>query len=370
MLEKKESDKGKRLNQRMQHFLVLQYLLEHSDENHYVKVKDLLAYLKDCCDVCVECRSIYKDVREINIAKIMLEEGIDHQEAEALLEEDPDRATIKFKKKNGYYVASRSIDPSDARLLVEALHTARFVTERDTQYIADSVGRLLSKHQREQIKHDAFAVSREKTDNAKLFDNVDLIHSAMTEYKEGKYHTPEKIRFKYLKCTIQNPTQRVERRRGSDYVVSPHAIMINEGNYYLLGIDDKSKRLLTYRIDRMNKVKLTGEVREGNELTQNLKEYLDTYSKRVFSMYTGRRELVRIRFTNDLLDSIVDRFGNYASYLTEDSRHFTVSVSVEISPMFFGWLCGFGNKAKLLSPSPVIEEFEKHLSKIQGLYQR
>ena len=102
MLEKKESDKGKRLNQRMQHFLVLQYLLEHSDENHYVKVKDLLAYLKDCCDVCVECRSIYKDVREINIAKIMLEEGIDHQEAEALLEEDPDRATIKFKKKNGY----------------------------------------------------------------------------------------------------------------------------------------------------------------------------------------------------------------------------------------------------------------------------
>jgi predicted DNA-binding transcriptional regulator YafY len=86
-------------------------------------------------------------------------------------------------------------------------------------------------------------------------------------------------------------------------------------------------------------------------------------------MYTGRRELVRIRFTNDLLDSIVDRFGNYASYLTEDSRHFTVSVSVEVSPMFFGWLCGFGNKAKLLSPSPVIEEFTKHLAKMQELYQ-
>jgi predicted DNA-binding transcriptional regulator YafY len=87
-------------------------------------------------------------------------------------------------------------------------------------------------------------------------------------------------------------------------------------------------------------------------------------------MYTGRRELVRIRFTNDLLDSIVDRFGNYASYLTEDNRHFTVAVSVEISPMFFGWLSGFANKAKILSPSSVIEEYEKHLSKIQDLYHR
>jgi predicted DNA-binding transcriptional regulator YafY len=370
MEENMMNGKGRKANQRMQHFLVLQYLLEHTDENHYVGADDLVEYLKSKCEIYSENRSIYKDIREINIAYLMIEEDVTHQEAVEMLNEDPDRATVKYKKKNGYYIANRSIAPADARLLVEALHTARFVTKRDTEYIADSVGKLLSEHQRERIKHDTFAVAREKTNNVQLFDNVDLIHSAMAEYKEGKRHEPEKIRFKYLKCTIQNPTQRVERRRGSDYIVSPHAIMINEGNYYLLGIDDKSKRLLTYRIDRMINVKFTGEMREGNELTRNLQEYLDTYSKRVFSMYTGRRELVRIRFTNDLLDSTVDRFGNYASYLTEDNWHFTVAVSVEISPMFFGWLSVFANKAKILSPSSVIEEYEKHLSKIQDLYHR
>lgn len=369
MSENKDG-RGRKPNQRMQHFLVLQYLLEHSDANHYVKAKELLEYLKVSCDIIVKERSLYKDIKEINIAYVMLEDSVGHEDAEAILEDDPDRETVKYKKKNGYYVAKRSLDPSDARLLVEALHTARFVTERDTEYIADQVGSFLSEHQREQIKHDTFAVARVKTDNAKVFDNVDMIHSAMAQFYEGKSHVPEKIRFKYLKCTIQNPTQSVARRKGNDYVVSPHAIIINEGNYYLLGIEDKSKKLLTYRIDRMNRVRLAGEAREENALTRNLKEYLDTYSLRVFSMYTGRRETVRIRFTNDLLDTVVDRFGNYASYIKDDSKHFTVSVSVEISPMFFGWLCGFANKAKLISPDSVVEDFAKHIAKIQGLYQR
>ena len=79
--------------------------------------------------------------------------------------------------------------------------------------------------------------------------------------------------------------------------------------------------------------------------------------------------MVRIRFINDLLDTVHDRFGDYASYFKDDAKHFIVSVTVEISPMFFGWLCGFGKKAKLLSPSPVIEEFTQHLAKMQELYQ-
>jgi predicted DNA-binding transcriptional regulator YafY len=87
-------------------------------------------------------------------------------------------------------------------------------------------------------------------------------------------------------------------------------------------------------------------------------------------MYGGRRENVRIRFVNTLLDTVYDRFGDYASYFIEDDRHFTVSVSVEISPMFFGWLCGFGNKAVLLSPDAVIEEFLKHVDKMYEKYKQ
>lgn len=370
MAETMTRGQGKKPNQRMQHFLVLQYLLEHSDENHFISTEEIVSYLKDSCGISAERRSIYKDVNEINIAYVILNEGVTHQEAIELLEDDTDLETIRYKKNNGYYVARRPLHISDARLIVECVHTARFVTKRESENIADDIGKLLSENQRAQIKHEAFAVARVKNDNARLFENVDIIHEAMANKINGKLHEPEKIRFRYLKCTIQNRKQKAECRNGNDYVVSPHAIMINEGNYYLLGIEDKKKKLRTYRVDRMTKVRLTGERRDTNTETDNLKEYLETYPQRVFSMYGGRRENVRIRFVNTLLDTVYDRFGDYASYFIEDDRHFTVSVSVEISPMFFGWLCGFGNKAVLLSPDAVIEEFLKHVDKMYEKYKQ
>ena len=328
-----------------------------------------VAYLGETCEIQCEERSIYKDIREINIAYIMIEEGVTHQDAVEILEDDPESATIRYKKKNGYYVARRPLDVSDARLIVECLHTARFVSERDTKFISKNIGSFLSDHQREEIEHDTFAVARVKTNNKDLFDTVDIIHSAMKENRGGKWHDPEKIRFKYLKCTIQNTSQKVARRRGEDYVVSPHAIMINEGNYYLLGIDDKKKKLRTYRLDRMKNVELTGEIREVNADTKNLKNYLENYSQRVFSMYGGELKEVRIRFTNDLLDTVVDRFGSYALYMSCDERHFVIKVSVEVSKTFFGWLCGFGKKAKLISPDDVVGKFKLHLDNMQELYK-
>ena len=364
--KEKDSRHGRKPNQRMKHIFVLHYLMEYSDEQHPVRLEDLKDTLKEN-GIPAERKALYKDIEEINIVQVMAREGVTFDKAVQLLQEDPDEyQTVKYKKKHGYYVAKRSLELDDARLLAECVQTARFVTARESEALVEGLGSFLSEHQRDAIQHEPFAVAREKTNSAQVFGNVDTIHAAMAQSAD---HAPEKIRFKYLKCTIQNVNELVKRRHGEFYIVSPHAIMINEGNYYLLGIDDKSKQLRTYRIDRMTHVRAIGEAREGNAETENLKEYLTDYYRRVFSMYGGRRELVCIRFPNSLLDTVVDRFGDYATYLEEDKRHFVVSVAVEISPMFFGWLCGFGNKSRLLSPSPVIEEFTKHLAKMQELYQ-
>ena len=146
-------------------------------------------------------------------------------------------------------------------------------------------------------------------------------------------------------------------------------MVIDNGNYYLRGIDERfqKKDLRSFRLDRMRNVKLLQELRTETEETKDLD--MHDYTRHVFSMYGGRRETVRLQFINDLLDTVHDRFGSYASYFKVDAKHFAVSVTVEISPMFFGWLCGFGKKAKLLSPDPVIEEFTQHLAKMQELYK-
>ena len=86
-------------------------------------------------------------------------------------------------------------------------------------------------------------------------------------------------------------------------------------------------------------------------------------------MFGGKKRRLTIRFISPLLDTTIDRFGTKGvSYSKLDETHFTVTADVEISEQFFSWMCGFGNKAKILSPDFVVDEFREYLDKIRGMY--
>ena len=122
-----------------------------------------------------------------------------------------------------------------------------------------------------------------------------------------------------------------------------------------------------YRVDRMKDIRFTGEPRDGEEVFKQID--LKTYTKRVFSMYGGEQRLVEIRFINPLLDAVVDRFGTKdVQYAKVDDTHFSVTAKVEISDQFFGWILGFGKKAKLLYPDDVIDQFRGYMDKIREMY--
>lgn len=71
------------------------------------------------------------------------------------------------------------------------------------------------------------------------------------------------------------------------------------------------------------------------------------------------------------MNAVVDRFGNDENgvwYEKLDDAHFTVTAQVEISDQFFGWLLGFGKKAKLIAPDVAVEEFKVYLDKVREMY--
>ena len=363
---------GKKPNQRMKHYFVLQFLLRNTDENHFETATAIVAHLKGF-GIKAERRSIYKDIHEINLVDIMLENECSFEEAEEMLTDDPSLAMIHCKGKSGYYVARRPLSHQNARLLAECVYTARYVSKNKAKELVGEIGGLLSNHYKDDINHDAFTFDRIRINSESLFKNIDIIHTAMANRLNNKSHTPEKIGFQYLKYTLHNSTPTLtERRRGVYYVVSPYAIIINEGNYYLLAINEnsKSKKLTTYRIDRMRDVKRLGEPRDQTEQTKDIDLYLEFYLQRVFNMYGGKQERVYIQFVNSLLDTMVDRFGtSNARYFTVDDKHAAVSVEGEISPTFFGWLAGFGKQVILLSPDSVSEEYKNYLKGILDKYE-
>ena len=372
----KKDERGKKKDQKLKAYLVLQYLLKYTDENNPVTAFDIIAYLAEC-GIDAERRGIYRDIDDINRIMLMLQEDITLEEVDAMFaeaeesgdeEELNDLKTVLYdKKKKGFYVRQRKFEVDEMRLLAECVYSAKFITEKDAKRLVDVICEFVSEEQANTIKHNAFLTDRVKTNNKNVLKNIATINEAMARHWGDEPHTPEKITFKYLKYSIGDMSQQVERRHGQRYTVSPFQLLINDGNYYLLAFDDYAQDLRTYRVDRMNDIRFTAVPREGEEVFKKID--LKTYTKRVFSMYGGTQKLVEIRFINHLLDAVVDRFGTKdVQYGKVDDTHFSVTAKVEVSEQFFGWILGFGKKAKILYPEDVKDNFKAYMDKIREMY--
>lgn len=365
---------GKKPNQKVKPYVVLQYLVKNTDDDHIATAYDIIAFLEDECGIDAERRSIYKDIEEINKVALMFQEGCTIDEAADMLENDEDDSLklVKYdRSRKGFYVQSavRQFDFNDIRLLAECVYSSKFIAEGQAKRLVERViCDFISTYQAEKIKHDALLTDRVKTNNKAVLNNISTINEAMTSKLEGKAHIPEKIKFKYLKYSIDDVGQQIERRRGEMYTVSPFQLIINDGNYYLLAYNDQRKAMRTYRVDRMKDVRLTGEAREGEEAFNKMD--VRTFAQRTISMFSGRQERVTIRFIMPLLDTAIDQFGTKdVRYKKIDDDHFTMTATIDISDQFFGWLLRFGKRVKILSPENVVEQFAAYLDNIRAMYE-
>ena len=360
-----KNESGRRFDQKLKPYLVLQYLMKYSDENYVSSANDIVSYLNEI-GISAERRSIYRDIQEINRAIYISEYDCTLEEADEALEDEEERTVVYDSSKKGFYVKQRHYELDDVKILAECVYAAKFIDEKRAKNLVEVMCGLVSENQAEAIRQNVYLIDRVKTSNSLVHYNISTINDAMSTSIYGEEHEPEKISFKYLKYSIQNIKQQVERKGGERYVVSPYQLLINEGNYYLLAFDDRSKEIRTFRVDRMKDIKRTGEWRDGEK--EFAKINLQTYTQRLFSMFSGYNELVTIRFVASLLDTIVERFGTTPTYIVVDKHHFTVATQVEVSDQFFGWLCGFGTKAVIVSPQSTIDAFNTFIDKIKSKY--
>ena len=118
----------------------------------------------------------------------------------------------------------------------------------------------------------------------------------------------------------------------------------------------------------MKEVKLLNESREGAKEFSKID--IESYTRRVFSMFGGERKRVSIRFRNYLLDTAIERFGTGKDvfYRPDGNEHFVVTADVEISDQFFAWVCGFGKRAKIIAPNETISMIKDFVCNIKSLY--
>ena len=373
--EKRFNRHGKQPHQRMKPYLVYDYLLRQTDENNVRSAYDIADYLDFAFGINADRRSIYTDIEEINMVLWALDNEATMEEAEKAFEQAKeegylsDLQTIIYdKKRKGFYVQNRKFDLNDIRLLAQCVYSARFLNKGQSDRLAEAVTEFVSEHQKQSISQEnTFLTDRIRTSNSAVMNNISIINEAMRKSTKDSPHEKHKISFKYLKYNINDLSKQAERRQGKEYVVSPFQLLINDGNYYLLAFSDQYQEMRTYRLDRMKAVKELSEPRDGEN--EFLALDLDTFTRRTFGMFSGNRKTITLRFTNNLLDTAVDRFGTKdVQYSKADDNHFTITTEVDISKQFFAWLCGFGNMVKIMGPDSVAKEFYEYLDKIREMY--
>jgi predicted DNA-binding transcriptional regulator YafY len=92
------------------------------------------------------------------------------------------------------------------------------------------------------------------------------------------------------------------------------------------------------------------------------------YSKKIFKMFSGESQLIELQFDNSLINVAIDRFGKDVNIHEKTETSFRISVDVAPTPTFFGWLCMFGSKVKVIGPEKVVEDFKDMVNEIKEIY--
>jgi len=323
--------------QKLKLIYLIKYLLDRTDENHKVMMSDIIEYLEEN-EITAERKSIYDDIEAIRGLGI-------------------DVIGEKSGKNYYYHVAGREFEVAELKLLVDAIQSSKFITEKKSSELIKKLGSLVSVHEAHQLQRQVYVAGRAKALNENIYYNIDALHYAI-----GNNY---KIKFQYFQWNIKKEMEL--RRNGEFYEVSPWALLWEDENYYLIGFDAVSGEIRHYRVDKMLNISSLPLMREGKEYFEKLN--LADYTKRNFGMFAGEEETVKLEVDNRLIGVILDRFGKDIMVIPADEEHFRINVKVAVSSQFFGWIFALGKNVRILGPENVVNKMREEIKLVGELYK-
>ena len=293
-------------------------------------------------DISAERKSIYADL------EILRHFGLDIE--------------IKRDKTTRYFIAERQFELPELKLLVDAVKSSRFITEKKSEELISKLSSLTSASQAQHLKRQIYVASRAKSFNELSYYSVDAIHTAIIKGK--------KIAFKYFDYDVQK--NRVFRKDGGIYHITPLTLCWDSDKYYLVAYCIEHNELRNYRVDRMSDVAVSDEAADAFDKEKfNVAEHI----KRVFGMYSGEFVRATLAFDNSLVNAVLDHFGKDIKIMPKEDGRFEVTVDVSVSPVFLAYIFQFGIHAEIKAPASLIAAMRelidvnarKYISKPHGI---
>lgn len=324
---------------------IMRMLMEQTDENHGLTVAQIIEEL-EAMGIPAERKSVYDDLEVLEQFGESFGFELCRQKTNTV----------------SYYIGSRVFQLAELKLLVDSIQSSKFITASKSNELISKVESLASVHEGRQLQRQVYVSNRVKNPNETIYYAVDCIHRAISLDK--------KITFAYLEWAIGSGKDKICKRRrrdGKRYSVSPWALTWDDENYYLVAFDSEAQAIRHYRVDKMEKVDLSTDARDGKEVFEEFDMAL--YSKSVFGMFGGDITSVKLRFTKDMIGVVADRFGKDIFINAEEEDYFTVNIKVALSPQFFGWVFGLSDKVQIIAPENAVNMYKEGLEKVLRKYK-
>lgn len=321
--------------QKLKLLYLMRMLEEETDAERGLTMAQIIGKL-EALGISAERKSIYRDIEALR------EFGVDVRTYQ--------RAPVE------YAVEHRAFAFAELQLLVDAVQSSRFLTQRKSDALVEGVKQLASRRQRALLDKRVHVEGRIKMQNESVFHHVDTLHEAIRRHRQ--------VAFRYVKHDVNKRPQ--PQGGGRIYCETPVCLIYSEGCYYLIAYNEKHDSFPSYRVDRMQGLRITDEAAVRNERIATFDAA--AYTSRTFSMFGGETTPATLLVEESVMSAIIDRFGKDVESAPVDATHARVHVTVAASPVFFGWLAQFGTAVRLEAPSALSRQYADYLRGIADSY--
>lgn len=327
---------GKEMSsQKIKLLKIWEILRQYSDEQNPLDTIQIIEKLKKLGISC-ERKTLYKDIDELNANGYKVYQ--------------------KRSKRNLYYVKQSEFSVAELRILIDAVQSSIFITEKKTEELVEKIANLAGSFKADTLKNGVY-FDIQKYKNEDIYNNIAKIDEAI--------NSDRKVSFRYF--TYDENAEISYKKDGARYKINPVALAFANDCYYLICFSDKHQSLSNYRVDRISDIEI-----EDERIThaQCAIEFdIAEYRRKTFAMYSSGKEVkVEIEFDKSLVSVMMDKFGTEVKIRGVGEGKCRLKAKVQISPVFFGWCATFGPKLRIISPASVAEEYKECLQKILETY--
>ena len=323
-------------NQKFKLYYLARIMTEKTDDEHMITMPEIRAEL-EAYGCTADRKSLYDDLEALKVLGI-------------------DVIGEKVGRNYYYHVGSKQFEIAELKLLVDAIQSSKFITEKKSKELIKKLTGMASRYEAAQLNRQVVVQGRVKTMNESIYYFVDDVHRAIAENRQ--------ISFEYMKWDEQ---KKMVRRKDEPYVVSPWALTWDDENYYLIAYDEEAECIKHFRVDKLKSIQILNEARAGRDKFREFN--LAKYAKMSFGMFGGDPVRVKIAFLNDMAGIFIDRFGRDILIRPSKPKGWSeITVDVAVSDQFFGWIFALGTGVKILGPKGVVEKFKNELRGMSEMY--